>query len=157
MHDAVEFLFPPMPYSVWWVIGAALLVLLIIGWIVGVIVWTLPIEVLRRIPVIRDISYRVLRFKFSRSLTRIEQLHREGRLSTRDAFHEISRIFRNFIDFRTGFQARRMTATDVAHSPLAGPALNVLAMTYTGQFDEADPRSVPGVVDAARTAVLTWA
>ncbi|OMC31269.1 hypothetical protein A5740_15720 [Mycobacterium sp. GA-1841] len=157
MHDAVEFLFPPMHYSVWWVIGAALLVLLVIGWIVGVIVWTLPIEVLRRIPVIRDISYRVLRVKFARSLTRVEQHHREGQLSTRDAFHEISRIFRNFIDFRTGFQARRMTATDVAQSPLAGPALNVLAMTYPGQFDEVDPRSVPGVVDAARTAVLTWA
>ncbi|CRZ16883.1 hypothetical protein [Mycolicibacterium neworleansense] len=157
MHDAIDFLFPPMSYPVWWVIGAAVLVLLVIGWIVGVIVWTLPIEVLRRIPVIRDISYKVLRFKFSRSLTKVEQLHHEGQLSTRQAFHEISRIFRNFIDFRTGFQARRMTATDVAHSPLAGPALNVLAMTYPGQFDDADPRSVPVVVEAARTAVLTWA
>ncbi|MBP2454851.1 hypothetical protein [Mycolicibacterium lutetiense] len=157
MHDSIDFLFPPMPYPVWWVIGAAFLVLLIIGWIVGVIVWTLPIEALRRIPVIRDISYKVLRFKFSRSLTKVEQQHHEGRLSTRDAFHEISRIFRNFIDFRTGFSARRMTATDVAHSPLAGPALNVLAMTYQGQFDEADPRTVPSVVAAARTAVLTWA
>ena len=157
MHDAIDFLFPPMAYPVWWVIGAAFLVVLVIGWIVGVIVWTLPIEVLRRIPVIRDISYKVLRFKFSRSLTKVEQQHREGQLSTRDAFHEISRIFRNFIVFRTGFQARRMTATDVAYSPLAGSALNVLAMTYPGQFHEVDPQSVPDVVQAARTAVLTWA
>lgn len=157
MHDAIEFLFPPMTYSVWWVIGAALLVLLIIGWIVGVIVWTLPIEVLRGIPVIRDISYKVLRFKFSRSLIKVEQQHHDGQLSTRDAFHEISRIFRNFIDFRTGYHARRMTATDVAHSPLAGPALNILTMTYSGQFDEADPGAVSSVVEAARTAVLTWA
>lgn len=156
MHDSLEFLFPPMTYSVWWVIGAALLVLLVIGWIVGVVVWTLPIEVLRRVPVLRDISHRVLRFKFSRSLSKVEQQHRDGQLSTREAFHEISRIFRNFIDFRTGYQARRMTATDIAQSPLAGPALNVLTMTYPGQFDEVDPRTVPSVVDAARTAVLTW-
>lgn len=156
MHDAIDFLFPPMSYSVWWVIGAALLVLLIIGWIVGVIVWTLPIEVLRRIPVVRDISYKVLRFKFSRSLGKVEQQHHAGQLSTREAHHEISRIFRNFIDFRTGYQARRMTATDVSQSPLAGPALNVLAMTYPGQFDEADPLMVPVVVDAARKAVQTW-
>jgi hypothetical protein len=152
----LDFLFPPMAYSVWWVIGAVLVVLLAVGWVIGVLVWTLPVEVLRGIPVIRNLSYRVLQYKFKRSLAQVAERHRRGELETREAFHEISRIFRLFITFRTGFQAREMTVTDMANSPLAGPAVNVLTMTYPGQFDEADPRSVAPAVEAARTAVATW-
>lgn len=154
--DYVDYLFGPMTYSVWWVIGAMLVVLLIAAWIVGVYVWTLPVEVLRGIPVIRVVTYKVLRFKFLRSLAKVELKHRDGQLSTRDAFHEISRVFRLFIGLRTGCRAREMTATDLSNSPLGAPALNVLLMTYPGQFNEVDPRTLPAVVDAARMAVATW-
>jgi hypothetical protein len=153
----LDFLFAPMAYSVWWVIGAVLVVLLVVGWVIGVLVWTLPVEVLRGIPVIRNLTYRVLKFKFQRSLAKVAEEHRLGHLETREAYHEISRIFRLFITFRTGFKAREMTVTDMANSPLAGPAVNVLSMTYPGQFDEADPRSVAPAVAAARTAVASWA
>ena len=81
--DLVDFLFAPMAYSVWWVIGAVLIVLLIAAWVVGVFVWTLPIEVLRRIPVIRNVAFRVLRFKFARSLVKVADRHHQGRLDTR--------------------------------------------------------------------------
>ena len=153
---SVDFLFAPMAYSVWWVIGAVLIVLLIAAWVIGVIVWTLPMEVLRRIPVIRTVAFRVLRFKFARSLAKVGDRHNQGQLDTREAFHEISRIFRRFIAFRTGYTAREMTFTDIGNSPLS-PALDVLRLTYPGQFDEADPRTVPAVVEAARTAVIRWA
>jgi hypothetical protein len=123
---------------------------------VGVIVWTLPVEVLRDIPVLRSITHRVLRVKFARALTRVDHRHRAGELTTREAFHDVSRIFRRFIVFRTGFAAREMTATDVARSPLAGSALQVLSLTYPGQFDDVDPRTLPAVIDAARTAVTSW-
>ena len=154
--DFVDFLFAPMAYSVWWVIGAVLIVLLIAAWVAGVFVWTLPIEVLRGIPVIRVLAFRVFRFKFARSLTKVADRHHQGQLDTREAFHEISRIFRLFVAFRTGYTAREMTFTDIANSPIA-PAVDVLRLTYPGQFDDADPRAVRVAADAARTAVTKWA
>jgi hypothetical protein len=153
--DFADFLFPPMAYSAWWVIGAVLVVLLIAAWVIGVFVWTLPVEVLRGLPVIRTLTFKVLRFKFSRSLAKIGQRHHEGELDTREAFHEISRVFRLFVAFRTGYTAREMTFSDIANSPLT-PALDVLKLTYPGQFDVADPRAVPAAVEAARTVVARW-
>ena len=153
----LDFLFGPADYSLWWVIGAVLMVLLVIGWVAGVFVWTMPMERLRGIPVVRNIAFRVLAFKFRRSLAKVEQQHQARALTTREAFHQISRIFRLFIAFRTGYTAREMTATDVANSPLAASALTVLTMTYPGQFDDADPRTVAPTVEAARTAVAGWA
>lgn len=150
--------FPVQPHAVFAVVDhrAVLLVLLCIGWVVGVLVWTLPIETLRGIPVVRALTYRVLKFKFSRSLDAVARRHRDGSLDTRAAFHEISRLFRLFVTFRTGFAAREMTATDIAVSPLAPVALPVLSLTYPGQFDAADPRTVDAAVDAARRAVTEW-
>ena len=49
-----------------------------------------------------------------------------------------------------------MTFTDIANSPVA-PAVDVLRLTYPGQFDDADPRAVRVAADAARTAVTKWA
>ncbi|BBY27541.1 hypothetical protein [Mycolicibacterium sediminis] len=152
----VDYLFGPLTYSAWWVVSALFVVLLIAAWIAGVWVWTLPVDVLRGIPVIRTVTFKVLRFKFIRTLNGIERSHRDGLVTTRDAFHDISRVFRLYVRFRTGYQAREMTATDVANSPLSPAALNVLLMAYPGQFNEVDPRTVPAVVDAARTAVATW-
>jgi hypothetical protein len=152
----VDFVFAPMAYSVWWVTGAVFVVLLVVAWVIGVLVWTLPVEVLRGIPVIRTVTFKVLQWKFARSLTKVQQRHQAGQLDTREAFHEISRIFRLFINFRTGYAAREMTFTDIANSPLTS-ALDVLKWTYPGQFDAADPRTVSAAVEAARTAVVTWA
>lgn len=154
--DWAPFLFGPMDYSLWWIVGAVALTLLGIGWAIGVLVWTLPIETLRGIPMVRALTYRVLKFKFSRSLETVARQHREGRLDTRAAFHEISRLFRLFITFRTGFAAREMTATDIAGSPLATVALPVLWLTYPGQFDAADSRAVDAAVDTALRAVAEW-
>jgi hypothetical protein len=153
--DFVDFLFPPMTYSVWWVIGAVLVVLLVVAWVVGVFVWTLPIEVLRKFPVIRTVAYKVLRFKFTRSLQKVGDRHRSGELETREAYHELSRIFRRFLAFRTGYTTREMTFSDIGNSEL-NPALDVMRLIYPGQFDHGDPRSVTAAVDKAKTAVATW-
>lgn len=154
--DLADVLFGPMPYSVWWVIGAVLVVLLAAAWVVGIFVWTLPIEVLRGIPVVRSVAYRVLRFKFSRALSSVDARHRAGQLDTREAFHEVSRLFRSFLALRTGFAAREMTASDFSATPLESAAWPVLRLTYEGQFSTADPRGVDAAVAAARQVVETW-
>lgn len=154
--DYVDFLFHPMAYSIWWVLGAAGVVALMVAWIVAVFVWTLPIEVLRGIPVIRNLTYRVLQRKFERSLADIGRRHDRGELAAGDAFHETSRVFRRFAALRTGLSVREMTLTEIAGSPLAPRMYQVLSATYGGQFDTPDPRGVAAAVDAARQAVATW-
>lgn len=153
--DIVDFLFAPMPYSVWWMMGAVLVVVLVVAWIAAVVVWTLPFEVLRGIPVIRTLAFKVLRFKFTRALDRVDRRHRDGELETRAAYHELSRIFRRYLAFRTGVATRGMTFADIGNSPLH-PALPAMRLIYPGQFDIADPYAVSAAVQAAKTAVATW-
>jgi hypothetical protein len=154
--DYVDFLFQPMTYSAWWVLGGAGIALLIAAWIASAFVWTLPVEILRDIPVIRDITFRVLRGKFDRALARVEQSHRAGQLSSREAYHQVSKIFRRFVSLRTGYAVCEMTAADVANSPLADAVSPVLRITYPGQFDTADPNWVAEAVSTARKVVTAW-
>lgn len=154
--DYVDLLFPPMGYSPWWLLGALLVLLLVGAWIAGVILWTQPVEVLRGIPLVRGVLHRVLRVKFTRALTDVQMRHDRGELDARQAFHEISRIFRQFVAFRTGYPLRRMTATDITDSDLPQPVLDVLSATYPGQFDAPDPRAVGPAVETARKVVAAW-
>ena len=156
-HSFLDYVFGPVDYPVWWVVGGVMVLLLGTGFVAGVFVWTLPIETLRRIPVIRTIAYRVLQFKFSRSLGRIAHQHEAGRIDTREACHQISQVFRLFVAFRTGSPVRGMTASDVAlDSELASPALRVLELTYPGQFSVAEPQVVSVAVAEAQKVVAEW-
>ncbi|MGE2737944.1 hypothetical protein [Mycolicibacterium vaccae] len=156
MGDFLDTLYPPMSYPAWWLAGAVLVAVAAMAWVAGVFLWTAPVDRLRRIPLVRNVTYRVLRHKFMRTLAKVADRHRSGELDSRAAFHEISRIFRQFVAFRTGYHAREMTAADIARSPLAASVLPVLERTYPGQFDTADPGAVDAAVDVARTAVARW-
>ncbi|BBX16763.1 hypothetical protein CRI77_02765 [Mycolicibacterium duvalii] len=156
MDDFVDILYAPMAYPVWWLVGAVLVAVAAVAWVAGIYLWTAPVDRLRRIPIVREVTYRVLRLKFMRSLGRVAERHRAGGLDSRTAFHEISRIFRQFVAFRTGYHVREMTAADIARSPLAASVLPVLERTYPGQFDTADPAGVDAAVAVARTAVARW-
>lgn len=156
-HSFLDYVFGPVDYPVWWVVGGVVVLLLGIGFLAGVFVWTLPIETLRRIPVIRTIAYRVLKFKFSRSLGRIEHQHQAGELETREACHQVSQVFRLFVALRTGSAVRGMTASDMAgDTVMSGPALRVLELTYPGQFSVAEPQTVSVVVAEAQKVVTEW-
>lgn len=155
--DPVEFLFPPDHYPVWWLVAAVFVVLAIIGWVAGVLIWTLPVEKLRKIAGISSVTNTVLARKFTRSLDRVQEQHRAGALPSREACHEISRIFRQYMAFRTGYTAREMNLSDLANTPLAAQAHRVLQTTYLGQFNVADPRLVDAAADAAKSAVAAWA
>lgn len=156
-HSFLDYVFGPVDYPVWWIVGGVMLLLLGIGFVAGVFVWTLPIQTLRRIPVIRSITYRVLKFKFGRSLARIEHQHQAGHIDTREASHQVSQVFRLFVAFYTGAAVRGMTASDLAlDSTLATPALRVLELTYPGQFSVAEPQTVSVAVAEAKKVVAEW-
>ncbi|SHW61673.1 Uncharacterised protein [Mycobacteroides abscessus subsp. abscessus] len=61
-HDYLKWVVAPLPYPVLWLVLGVIMIFLVIGWCVGIFVWTMPVEKLRSIPVVRDISARVLRF-----------------------------------------------------------------------------------------------
>ena len=135
--DSLKWIVAPLPYSVFWAVLGVLLILLVVGWFVGVLVWTLPVERLRTIPVLRDISARVLQRKFSAAVGRVDERYRAGELNSRQAYAEMSRILRNFVYDRTGVRAQYMALGEVAHSSAAAAAPVVSAL-YARQFDLGD-------------------
>ncbi len=154
-NDFLKWIVAPLPYSVLWVVLGILLILAVIGWFGGVVVWTLPVERLRTIPVIRDISARVLQRKFSAAVGHVADRHRAGELSGRQAYAEMSRILRNFVFYRTGVRAQYMTLGEVERGPAAAAAPVVKAL-YIRQFDVVDNPDVAAVAAQVRSAIRSW-
>lgn len=153
--DSLKWIVAPLPYSVFWAVLGVLLILLVIGWFVGALVWTLPVERLRTIPVLRDISARVLQRKFGTAVGRVDERYRAGELDSRQAYAEMSRILRNFVYYRTGVRAQYMALGEVAHSPAAAVAPVVSAL-YARQFDLDDRPDVAVAAAQVRSAIQAW-
>ena len=153
--DSLKWIVAPLPYSIWWVVLAVLLILSTIGWFVGVLVWTLPVARLQTIPVLRDISARVLARKFSAAVGRVDERYRAGELSARQAYTEMSRILRNFVYYRTGVRAQYMALGEVAHSSAAAAAPLVSAL-YARQFELMEDPNVAATAAQVRSAIQSW-
>ncbi|MUL81797.1 MULTISPECIES: hypothetical protein [unclassified Mycolicibacterium] len=154
-NDHLKWIVAPLPYSVLWLVLGVLLIFGVIGWFVGVLVWTLPVERLRSIPVIRDISARVLRRKFSAAIGGVSDRYRAGGLTSRQAYTEMSRILRNFVYFRTGVAAQYMALGEVADSAAAAAAPAVSAL-YSRQFELADSPDVAATAAQVRSTIQSW-
>ncbi|MDH6198259.1 putative MnhB-related membrane protein [Mycobacterium frederiksbergense] len=154
-NDYLKWIVAPLPYSVLWLVLGVLLVLGVIGWFVGVVVWTLPVERLRTIPVIRDISARVLRRKFSAEVGKVSDRYHAGGLNSRQAYTEMSRILRNFVYFQTGVAAQYMALGEVANSSAAAAAPAVSAL-YAGQFELGDSPDVAATAAQVRSTIQSW-
>jgi hypothetical protein len=153
--DYLKWIVAPLPYSAWWLVLGVLLIVAVIGWFVGLVVWTLPVERLRTIPVIRDITARVLRRKFSASITTVGDRYRAGGLSSRAASAEMSRILRNFVYFRTGVRAQYLVLGELTDSA-AATAAPVMAALYARQFEAGDDTEVAVTVAQVRSAIQAW-
>ena len=145
----------PLGYSTLWLVLGVLLILAVVGWFVGVVVWTLPVERLRTIPVIRDITARVLRHKFSASVGKVGDRYRAGGLSSREASAEMSRILRNFVYYRTGVRAQYLVLGELTGGAAATVA-PVLATLYARQFEAGDDTDVAVTVAQVRSAIQAW-
>ena len=153
--DFLKWIVAPLPYSTWWLVLGVLLILGVVGWFVGVVVWTLPVERLRTIPVIRDVTARVLRHKFSASIGRVGDRYRAGGLSSREASAEMSRILRNFVYLRTGVRAQYLVLGEVTDTAAAAVA-PVMAALYARQFEAGDDTDVAVTVSQVRSAIQAW-
>lgn len=138
-----------------WLVVGVLLVLAVVGWFAGVVVWTLPAERLRTIPVIRDIFARVLQRKFSAAVGRVDSRYQAGELTARQAYAEMSRIVRNFVYYRTGVRAQYMALGEVADSSAAAVAPVVSAL-YSRQFEPVEDHGVTVAAAQVRSAIRSW-
>lgn len=154
-NDHLQWIVAPLPYSVLWLVLGVLLFLGVIGWFVGIVVWTLPVQRLRTIPVIRDISARVLRRKFSAAIGAVSDRYHAGELTARQAYAEMSRILRNFVYARTGVAAQYMALGEVVDSEAAAAAPAVSAL-YSRQFGLGDNPDVAATAAQVRNTIQSW-
>lgn len=145
--ERLRLVLPPVPYSALW-LALAVLIVAAAGWAVGLFVWTMPVERLRRVPVLRDITLWQLKRAFSHAIDSSVARHKQGLISSRSAHGEISRALRQFLQLWTGEPASRMVLAEFPESHLAEAAAAVKTL-YRGQFA---PEERPDVARAAQTA-----
>ncbi|MCG5433997.1 hypothetical protein LV457_17130 [Mycobacterium sp. MYCO198283] len=145
---------PPSYASLWLWLGIALLVVVVL-WYAGVLVWTMPSRRLRALPVVRDAHARVLRERFARSVREAVERHRAGEWSAARASGAMSAAVRNFLYQRTGAPAPYLQLSDLPRAGLeaAQPVLSTLA---DGQFNDASRISVADAGAAAEELIRTW-
>lgn len=153
--DLLHHVFGPQPYSSWWPAWTVLLVLAVIGWYAGVLVWTLPSDRLRRIPVVRRVHARVIRDRFARRVQRVAEEHRAGRLSTPAACAAIGRTVRSFLNQATGVKAQYLHLGALAEGQL-GAAAPLLTLLDDGQFNAETSVAVGDVSPMAQKLIRSW-
>jgi hypothetical protein len=153
--DLLRYVGGPLPYSSSWLwIGLALLTLVIL-WYTGVFVWTLPSHRLRRIPLVRGLHARLLRYRFIRTLRAIDKRFRTGDLEATEAGARMSRALRSFLHQATGTRAQYMHVDAIAESG-AAEAAPLLSALNEAQFNPGSRVDVGRIGSAAEELIRTW-
>ncbi len=153
--DVLQFIFGPSPHSASWLWLGLTLLLLVIAWYVGVVVWTLPAHRLRSIPVVRSWHSKLLRRKFIRAIRSIDGQYRAGELSAPQASHQMSRTLRSFLHQATGARAQYLHVDRIRSGDLA-EAAPVLAALNDAQFNTASPVDVGEIGTTTEELIRSW-
>lgn len=153
--DLLRHVFGPQPYSSWWLWLAVVLILAVFGWYVGVFVWTLPSDRLRRIPVARRVHARLIRDRFARCVQGIADEHTAGRMPAPAACTAISRTLRSFLHQATGTRAQYLQIAAMAGGGLAAAA-PLLTRLGDGQFNAETRVDVDDVSARAQELIRSW-
>lgn len=153
--DLLRFVGGPLPYSAAWLWLGLLLTTVVIAWYVGVFVWTLPSQRLRRLPAVRTVHGKLLRHRFARAVARIAARHRDGELTAAQAGAAMSRTLRSFLHQATGARAQYMHLDDIASGELA-PAEPMLTALDDAQFNTASAVRVDEVGTATEELIRAW-
>ena len=153
--DVLQFIFGPSPYAASWLwLGLALLIL-VIAWYVGIVVWTLPAHRLRAIPAVRSVHSKLLRRKFVRAIRSIDRQYRAGDMSAAEASRQLSRTLRSFLHQATGTPAQYMHVKSIQSGDLA-EAAPLFASLNDAQFNTASPVDVSQAGASAEELIQSW-
>jgi hypothetical protein len=153
--DLLRYLGGPAGFSWWWWIVVAVFALAVVGWYVGVVVWTLPPWRLRRIPVVRNLHSWLLRRRFSNSIAKIVGTYRAGGMPAEHAAAAISRTLRSFLHVATGARVQYMHIDAIEGDAELAPAAPVISALNDAQFATGRP-DLDRVASAATEVIRTW-
>ncbi|MGB3485225.1 MAG: hypothetical protein WBB07_23800 [Mycobacterium sp.] len=130
--DLLRFVGEPPAYSVWWLVLGVAGIIVVLGWVAAVYVWTLPPERLRG-----RLHTWLTRRRFLAAVRRIGDEFRSGALTAEQASAGLSRAVRGFLSITTGTRAHYLHVSEISDSPDAGvsAAAPLLAALAQAQFD----------------------
>jgi hypothetical protein len=144
--DLLRYVSGPTPFSLCWLVIAALLIAALVGWFAAVYVWTMPPATLRKIRGVKVLHRRLLARRFARTVAETTNTYRAGAITAVQACAGYSRTLRSFLNVATGQRAQYMHTADLAAGPLA-PAAPLIAALNDARF------TTPARVDVERIAV----
>lgn len=159
--DLLRHVFGPQSYSWTWLWLGMLLLTSVIVWYVVLFVWTLPSDRLRRIPVVRRMHARLIRFRFARRVRSIADEHVAGRMSAAAASAAIARTIRSFLHQVTGERAQylHIEALAVEADGKLVAAAPLLTRLGVAQFNPQTPVTEAWVADVSARAqelIRSW-
>jgi len=153
--DLLRFIGAPLPASPWWLALAIVLVVLVVTWWVGVIVWTMPPQRLRTVPLLGDLHATLIRRRFTRSIRQTSHLYVQQALSPGQASATYGRTVRAFLFLRTGIRAQYLHLGELAGGDLAA-AVPLLAKLHDAQFNTDARTDVAALGRSAEELIRTW-
>ncbi len=154
----VDGYFPPVQYQPWWVLIGILLILLVVGWIVFVLVFTrrrrqlAPVgNPLAGLP----LDPHALRANYLSLIDEVAAAHATGALDFRQSHQRLSLIVRQFAAEARGIRAPYMTLDDLRALRL-GPLTTTVGELYPGAFSGQETGSVDTAIARARHLVNEW-
>lgn len=156
----------PIPFGWWWPWVAGALVVLVVGWYVGVLRWTRapgdtpppapagpevrPAAQTRRDP------WAMLRGTTLARLDEVERRYRDGEVDARGAHLELRAAVREFASVRTGVDTTTMTATQAREDRATRPLASLLEGSSVPAFARSSRARVTRSLDQARQRVRSW-
>ena len=153
--DLLRFIGEPLAVSRWWLALGVLGILAVIGWCVGIYVWTMPAAPLQSLPVLGSLRADLTRRRFTRSVRQIGDRFRNGDLTPAQACAELSSVVRTFLSVATGTPAQYMHVSELAASPVARASPLVAELT-AAQFDHTASPDVTTLEHAAEQLISAW-
>ncbi|GAA4396292.1 hypothetical protein [Tsukamurella soli] len=155
--DLLRYLGGPQPYAVWWLLLAAVLVLVVLAWFAAVVVWTLPVERLRRSRVLGPLHHRLMARRFTRRARRIVADHGAGRIPAGAACSALRRTLRSFLRLTTGRRVDALPTGEFATVGLSA-AVPVLRALDEAQFAHPQPQelAVASLGGEVERVIASW-
>lgn len=149
---------PPVAYSPLWGILALGLILLVVGWVVFVLLFSRRGGV-PRAPDLKSLPAPVLgpavRNRYLGFIDDVTRKHDAGEIGYREAHHELSLVVRLFAAEVGGLRAQYMTLEELRAAGY-DPLTDTVARLYPGAFSGTEHASVEQAAAEARKLVNQW-
>lgn len=145
----------PTPYSLGWLWLAVVLATVLVGWFVGIVLWTRPGRRLPDVPVLGQLRDRMIKHRHVKAVRTIGDRYRTGELDTAVACAAVNRELREFLRHATGIRAEYLQLDDIATGALA-PAAPLFAQLSDARFNDASQVDAGRASADAEELIQSW-